>query len=123
MDPNPEPETLTAWPCAVDVCERSQIIGDGCVCDTCADMSWHHGPHDDDGNRLCDECGVILDEASTYGVTGGEGSADWLCHVCMADVQIELACCDRHAMNPDHAGPCAAWLNSPDTDDGCEVVE
>lgn len=35
----------------------------------------------------------------------------------------EVDCCDRHALNPNHAGPCAAWLDSDESEDGCEVVE
>jgi hypothetical protein len=34
-----------------------------------------------------------------------------------------VACCDRHALNPDNPDECAAWLNSPDTPDGCEPVD
>lgn len=39
------------------------------------------------------------------------------------DEDDDDACCDRHALNADHDGPCAAWLDSDDSDDGCEVVE
>ena len=31
--------------------------------------------------------------------------------------------CDRHALNSDHPGPCAAWIDSDESDDGCEVQE
>lgn len=40
------------------------------------------------------------------------------------DAPDALACCDRHALDPLHGGPCAAWVGFPsDSEDGCEVVE
>ena len=69
--------------CSVDVCDTPTDY-DPTVCDRCADMSWNHGPSDDQGRRLCDGCGVVLDDANLAGVIGGEGSADWLCETCFS---------------------------------------
>lgn len=68
------------FPCAVEVCERYQSSGQGCVCHKCADMSWNLGDKDEQGNKLCDLC----NDGQTIGdiVVGGECSADYICEPC-----------------------------------------
>ncbi len=36
-------------------------------------------------------------------------------------IQAVEACCDRHSLNKDNPSPCAAWVDSDEADDGCEV--
>ena len=47
---------------------------------------------------------------------------EWIDLAIKKDAEAEDTC-DRHALNKDHPGPCAAWVDSDESDDGCEVQE
>ena len=72
------------------------------------------------------------EDLCVYCVTNGEADEEddtfslselWDDDLFKHRIGTDQACCDRHALNADHEGPCAAWLDSDDSDDGCEVVE
>jgi hypothetical protein len=93
-----------------------------------------HGPKGQEPTLTPETVRYVLDAVKVAAVAVAGGYDGSVCAVDFmyrladlwrggGDAPDALACCDRHALDPLHGGPCAAWVGFPcDSEDGCEVI-